>query len=297
MNPSSYGPFKFVPMPERPRLRWPNDARLALWVAPNIEFFGLDSNLPGPNNERIPADKAWYPAVRNWAVRDYGNRVGIWRIFEVMQKHGLRGTAPMNSRICDEHPQIVETALELGWEFMGHNQTNSIRCVDVKPEEERSEIRQTLDRIGKATGRRPVGWLGAGTAETWNTLDHLVAEHCTYVGDWTNDEQPYVMTVNGKPLVSIPYTSDINDVTCYFNRKLTPDEYEKALRRHFDVLYRDGATNGRVLGIPIHPFLTGTPQRIDAFDSALSHMLSHAGVWPATGSEIIEWYLKSEARI
>jgi allantoinase len=297
VKPASYGPFPYVPMPNRPKLTWPNGARIALWVAPNIEFFGLDSNVPGKDNARIPPDKAWYPSVRNWAVRDYGNRVGIWRIFDVMSKHKIRGTAPLNSRICDEHPQIIDTALELGWEFMGHNQTNSIRCVDVRPEDERQEIRATLDRIAKSSGRRPVGWLGAGTAETWDTIDHLVAENCTYVGDWTNDEQPYIMTVNGKKLVSIPYTSEINDVTCYFSHLLTPDDYEKALRRHFDVLYRDGAQNGRVLGIPIHPFITGSPQRIDAFDSALSYMLSHAGVWVATGSEIVDWYLSSDAAI
>lgn len=295
MKPSSYGPFKYVPLPERPRLVWPDGARLALWIAPNIEFFGLDSNVPNKNNERVPKDKAWYPSVRDWAVRDYGNRIGIWRIFEVMAKHNFRGTAPLNSRICDEHPQIVETAMKLGWEFMGHNQTNSVRLADVKPEEERDEIRRTLDRIERATGRRPAGWLGAGTAVTWNTLDYLVAEKCTYVGEWTNDEQPYVMNVAGGQLVSIPYTSDINDVTCYFYHKLTPDQYDAALRRQFDVLYRDGAKNGRVLGIPIHPFITGTPQRIDAFDSAVSYMLSHAGVWPATGSEIVEYYLKSGA--
>lgn len=297
MTPSSYGPFKYVPLPERPRLSWPNGARIALWIAPNIEFFALDSNVPGQNNERIPHEQAWYPSVWNWSLRDYGNRIGIWRIFEIMEKHKVRGTAPLNSRICDEHPQIIEMAMKLGWEFMGHNQTNSVRCIDVKPEEERNEIRQALDRIGRATGRRPLGWLGAGLAETWNTLDHLVAENCTYVSDWTNDEQPYVMTINGRTLVSLPYTSDVNDVTCYFNQKLTPDDYEKALCRQFDVLYRDGVTNGRVLGIPVHPFVTGTPQRIGAFDNALSYMLSHSAVWAATGSEIVEAYLNPDETI
>ncbi|MGE0797535.1 MAG: polysaccharide deacetylase family protein [Lautropia sp.] len=284
-------------MPDRPRLIWPDGARIVLWIAPNIEFFGLDSNLPGRDNERIPDDRAWRPSVRNWCVRDYGNRVGIWRIFDVMRKHGLRGTAPLNSQICIQHPQIVKRAMELEWEFMGHNQTNSVRCVDVPPEAERDEIRATLDLIEQTTGKRPRGWLGAGTAETWNTVDHLLAEGCDYVGEWTNDEQPYVMTLDAGRLVSIPYTSEINDVTCYFNRNLDPEQYEKALKRHFDVLYRDGQVNGRVLGIPVHPFITGTPQRIDAFDSALSYMLSHSGVWKATGAEIVDWYLKSGATI
>lgn len=297
MEPSAYGPFPYIPLPERPRLAWPDGAAIALWIAPNIEFFGLDSNVPGKDNERIPNDRAWRPAVRSWAVRDYGNRIGIWRIFDVMEKHGVRGTAPLNSEVCDFHPQIIDRAMQLGWEFMGHNQTNSVRCIDVPADQERAEIAATLDRIAGATGRRPVGWLGAGTAETWNTVDHLAAEGCRYVGDWTNDEQPYCMTLGDRQIVSIPYTSDINDVTCYFNHRLTPDEYEKALKRQFDVLYREGKTNGRVLGIPIHPFVTGTPQRIDAFESALHYMLSHEGVWRATGSEIVDWYLECGAAI
>jgi peptidoglycan/xylan/chitin deacetylase (PgdA/CDA1 family) len=230
-----------------------------------------------------------------WAIRDFGNRIGVWRIMEVLTKHKLRGTAPLNSMVCDQHPQIIDAALELGWEFMGHNQTNSIRTADLKPGEEQSEIRATLDRIEKATGKRPLGWLGAGTTQTWNTLDHLAAEKCRYCGEWTNDEQPYLMSVGDAQMVSLPYTADVNDVLCYFNNRLTPDEYEAALRRQFDVLYRDGAKTGRVLGIPIHPFITGTPQRIDAFDSALKYMLSHAGVWPATGTEIVDWYLQSGA--
>lgn len=292
MKPSAYGPFEYVPLPQRPRLAWPRGAKVALWVAPNIEFFGLDSNVPGLNNERIPAAQAVAPQVWNWSLRDYGNRIGIWRIFDVMEKHGVRGTAPLNSRICDEHPQIVEAAMKLGWEFIGHNQQNSVRCVDVAAEHERDEIRQSLDRIERATGRRPAGWLGAGLAETWSTLDHLAAEGCRYVSDWTNDEQPYLMHLERGELVSIPYMSEINDVPCYFNQKLTPDEYERALRRHFDVLYCDGATHARVLGIPVHPFVTGTPQRIRAFDAALAYMLGHDGVWVATGSEIVDRYLE-----
>jgi len=124
---------------------WPGGARVALWIAPNIEYFGLDSNLPGRDNERIAPDKAYKPAVRSWAVRDYGNRVGVWRIFDVMAKHGVRGTAPLNSQICDVHPQIVETALRAGWEMMGHNQTNSVRCVDVPADQERYSRARVMD--------------------------------------------------------------------------------------------------------------------------------------------------------
>ena len=121
MQPSDYGPFPYKPINRRPQLKWPNGARVALWVIPNIEFFPLKDALPGH-----PWDKATWraPTVRAWGQRDYGNRVGVFRIMDVLTKHGIRATATVNSAICDHHPEIIEDAVKLGWEFMGHNKTN-----------------------------------------------------------------------------------------------------------------------------------------------------------------------------
>jgi peptidoglycan/xylan/chitin deacetylase (PgdA/CDA1 family) len=146
---------------------------LALWVNPNIEFFGLDDVTPGNLNERVPREHARIPNVRIWAVRDYGNPVGIWRIMEVLTRYGIRASAALNGEVCDHHPEIIEEAGRLGWELIGHNQTNALRLTEMDETQECGAVWATIDRIEAASGRRPVGSLGAGLAETWNTLDYL----------------------------------------------------------------------------------------------------------------------------
>jgi allantoinase len=291
MEPRDYGPFPYVPINDRPKLTWPNGARLAVWVIPNIEFFPLSRGIaPQPGS---PVGKP--PSVRAWAQRDYGNRVGIWRLMDVLTKHGIRASPTLNSDICDHHPQIVRAAVELGWEILGHNQTNSVWLDALNPEEERETIRRTLSRIAEMTGRKPVGWLGSGLAETWHTLDFLVDEGCLYVADWVNDDQPYLMDIQGKPLVSIPYSYEINDSPFIQNRNGTIDEFEKAIRRQFDTLYAEGADSGRVMAICLHPYLIGVPHRIAGLDSALAYIRAHDGVWFATGEEIVRHWLQSGA--
>jgi allantoinase len=169
MTPRRYGPLPYVPITRRPKLTWPGGARVALWVNPNIEFFGLDDVMPSNLNERVPREHAKIPNVRNWAVRDYGNRVGIWRIMEVLTRYGIRASAALNSEVCDHHPEIIEEAGRLGWELIGHNQTNALRLTEMDEAQERDAVRATIDRIATASGKRPVGWLGAGLAETWST--------------------------------------------------------------------------------------------------------------------------------
>ncbi len=111
MQPQRSGPFPYVPINRRPRITWPNGARLALWIIPNVETL--------PLNEPVPGGTGLAPDVINWAPRDYGNRVGIFRMMEVMARHGVRGTVALNAEVCDDYPQIIEDARALGWEFMG----------------------------------------------------------------------------------------------------------------------------------------------------------------------------------
>jgi hypothetical protein len=158
MTPRRYGPLQYVPITRRPKLTWPGGARVALWVNPNIEFFGLDDVMPGNLNERVPREHAKIPNVRNWAVRDYGNRVGIWRIMEVLTRYGIRASAALNSEVCDHHPEIIEEAGRLGWELIGHNQTNALRLTEMDEAAERDAVRATIDRIEAACGS-PAGGL------------------------------------------------------------------------------------------------------------------------------------------
>lgn len=291
MQPTDYGPFKYVPITERPPLRWPNGARIAVWVIPNLEFFPLTHGLAGHAFE----SKGKPPTVRPWAQRDYGNRVGIWRIIDVLDKLGIRATASVNAELCLQHPQIIRAGVERGWEFIGHNLTNTERLTELDEGEERKLIARCVSILSEATTRRPMGWLGAGLAETWQTLDILTEHGFQYVADWTNDDQPYMMQVGEKQIVSIPYSYEINDSPFIYYRNGTIDEFEKLIRRQFDVLYEEGDASGRVMAICLHPFIIGVPHRIRGLESALRYIAGHDKVWFATGSEIVQHYLASGA--
>jgi peptidoglycan/xylan/chitin deacetylase (PgdA/CDA1 family) len=291
MNPSRYGPFAYTPITRRPKIVWPNGGRVALWVIPNIEFFPLNERMP----DSPGGSGGLIPDVIAWSARDYGNRVGVYRLMEVMQRYRVRGTVALNSEICDEHPEIIDEAKRLGWEFMGHNQSNVRRLNTLPQGTEREVVRATLDRISAAAGRKVVGWMGSALQETWNTLDYLVEYGCKYVADWVNDEQPYLMNVGGKRICSIPYSTELNDKTAIEYHHVTPEEFGNMIRRQFEVLHREGERSGRVMAIAIHPYLMGVAHRIDAFESALKYVTSRPGVWLATGEEIVDHYLTSGA--
>ncbi len=284
MKPSAYGPFPYSPIIHRNKLVWPDGARLALWVIPNIEFFSLAEKIPASTSNKLPD-------IPSWAARDYGNRIGVFRFMEVFDRYGIRGTVALNSDVCIHHPAIIEEGNKRRWEWMGHNLTNTRRLIDYPEGEEAGVIKTALDVIAKSSGKRPKGWLGSGMQETWNTLDHLVAEGVEYVCDWTNDDQPYAMTLeSGKRILSIPYSHDINDIPAFERQNRTADEFREMICRQFDTLYREGAQSGRVMAICLHPYLTGKPYRIGALDAALEYICRHDGVWLATGSEIADSY-------
>jgi allantoinase len=285
MKPRSYGPFPYSLISQRPPLKWPNGARVALWVVPNIESFSLLERPGGLGPGKIPD-------IPTWAVRDYGNRVGIARIMQVLDRYGIRATVALNSDICINHSAIIEEGCARRWEWMGHNQSNTRRLNEVSAEDEIQIIRDTLSTIERASGVRPIGWLGSGLQETWNTLDNLSAAGCEYVADWgANDDQPYMMTLDdGKTLVSVPYSYDINDKQAYERRNVSASDFREMICRQFDVLYREGQESGRVIHIALHPYLTGLPYRIDALDQALEYICRHEGVWLTTGGEIARYY-------
>jgi len=290
MHPSDYGPFRYVPITDRPRLVWPNGARLALWVVPNLEWFSLQRAQPSRPWEKAGAAT---PTVRAWGQRDYGNRVGIFRIMSVLDRYGIRATASTNADICDHHPQIIEAAMKRGWELMGHNRTNNVRLTQVPADQERDLIHYCLERLERATGKKVLGWLGAGLDETWNTLDYLAEEGVLYVSDWVNDDQPYLMQVNGRRLVYVPYSYEINDSPQLYYFYRDAEDFERMIRRQFDTLYAEGAESGRVMAICLHPFIIGQPHLIGILDSALKYICAHSGVWCATGEEIMRAYLAS----
>jgi peptidoglycan/xylan/chitin deacetylase (PgdA/CDA1 family) len=288
MDPRKHGPFAYSPINRRPKLRWPGDARVALWVIPNLEVFYLDEPLPSDTHDR---KSPTVPMVREWSQRAYGNRVGVFRIMDVLSRHGIRATAALNSDLCEIHPQIIEDAQGLGWEFMGHGRTNSQYLTDASRESEARSIQECLATIERATGVRPKGWLGPGLQESWDSLGHLIDAGCSYVADWVADDQPFTMEVERGQIVSIPYSYNANDGPVIRHARQSPLEFERVVRDTFDVLYREGAESGRVMAVCVHPYVMGQSHRIAALDRALAYICSHDGVWKATGDEIVRHYL------
>jgi peptidoglycan/xylan/chitin deacetylase (PgdA/CDA1 family) len=236
---------------------------------------------------------ALIPDVLNYSWRDYGVRVGIWRMMDIMERYGVKGTVALNSDVCSRYPQIIEEGNRLGWEWMGHGQTNSMLMTGMDEVQERSLIHDVLDTIERVSGSRPRGWLSPAMSETANTPDLLAEAGVQYVCNWVNDEQPYPMKVRSGSLFAMPYSAEINDIPAFLSYKLSPEEFGQAICDQFDVLYEDGGVTGRVMAISLHPFLIGQPHRSKYFARALQHITSRQEVWLARGGDIIDWYRKT----
>jgi allantoinase len=276
----------YQPVIDRPPLKWPNGARIAIHTVVNIEYF-----QPGiPATSINPGFAGLVPDVYNHSWRDYGVRAGIWRLMRVMDKYQVKATVALNGLVCRHYPRIVEEIMKRGWECMGHGMTNSQMLGKLSIDEERGVIRDTLDTIEQATGRRPRGWLGPALAESWNTPALLEEAGVSYVCDWVNDDEPYTMETPGRALVSVPYSAEINDIHCFLRAGYQGPDYLQALTDQFDVLYEESVERPAVMAIPLHPFIMGHPFRAKYLEQALKYMSEKPGVWFATGSEIAQAY-------
>ena len=275
---------------ERKPFKWPGNKTLAVWIAPNVEVWHYDSPAGtgvSPNVRNI------VPDVINYAWREYGMRVGLWRIADTLDAAGVKATVALNSAVAEAHPKALQEMKKRGWEFMGHGITNSENLAGLNLEKERELIQTVLKTIEQATGQRPRGWLGTGLAETYNTLDILAEEGVIYCGDWNNDDQPYPMKVKKGRMFSIPYCMEINDIPLFIRKGYTGEQYFRSVVDQFDTLYADSAKQPRVMGIPLHPMIVGQPLRIKYLQRALAHIKKHDRVWFATGGEIIDAYQRA----
>ncbi len=274
--------YDYSPIVHRPRMEWPGGARVALWLGPNIECFHIDKPLPRVNES--------LPDVQSYSLRDYGSRVGVFRMMEVLDKYRIRASVLLNAEVCAQHPAIIEEGNKRSWEWLGHGMNNNVRMNTYGPKKERKVIRKVRDIIAHATGKAPKGWLGPGLAETCDTPDHLAAEGFEYVCDWGCDDQPVPMRVKAGRMITVPYQQGINDISLLVHANHTPAEYYRMLCDQFDTLYREGEHGGRVMAIPLHPYVTALPFRIGYLDRALDYICSHDGVWKTTAGEIADWY-------
>ncbi|MDZ4230379.1 MAG: polysaccharide deacetylase family protein [Dehalococcoidales bacterium] len=279
--------YDYSPLIRREPFKLPDRARVAVWVGVNIEHFDIGTTDFGDRPYQ-----AGVPNVMDYSVRDYGNRVGIWRLMETLDKHNIKASVLLNSDVCSRYPVVIEECKKRGWEFLGHGTSNSRPLGGLSEAEERQVIATTLDTITRAVQQRPVGWLGPALQETFNTPDILAENGVKYLCDWCCDDQPFPMKVKEGSLISMPYAQDINDRAA-FRRNVTHQQFGEMIKDQFDTLYRDGAGQSRIMCIALHPFLIGQPFRIGYLDKALQYIKGYGDVWFATAREIADWYYEN----
>jgi peptidoglycan/xylan/chitin deacetylase (PgdA/CDA1 family) len=285
------GRLDYQPIHQRPPLKLPGGARVAVWTIVNIENW----QPTGPMPRTVlppPMGQPMLPDVPNWAWHEYGMRVGFWRFLETLSSRGLKATFALNGSCCEVYPQACQAALDAGWDFMGHGlvQQPMHRISDQK-----SAIAETVAAITKFTGRPPRGWESPGLTETDETLDLLAEAGIEYVADWVLDDQPVKLRTRAGDIVSVPYTVEVNDVVMTAIQQSPADEIYRRGRDQFDRLYQEGTDIPRVMAISIHPYLTGVPHRIKYLEALYDYIISHDDVVMWTGAEILDWY-KSQTR-
>jgi len=284
------GRTPYLPIHKRPRLELPNKARVAVWTIVNVENWSPLGAMPRTVLPP-PMGQPLLPDVPNWAWHEYGMRVGFWRFVDVLGKRGLKPTFAVNGTAIELYREACQAALEAGWDFMGHG---FVQRPMHKVEDQELAISQTIAAIRAFTGRPPRGWESPGLTETDETLDLLAKAGIEYVADWVMDEQPVALATRHGPVVSVPYTVEVNDVVISAVEKQPSDEIFRRGRDQFERLWLDGESAPRVMAISIHPYLTGVPHRIKylemLYDHILGHHEKHGGVVMWTGAEILDWY-------
>lgn len=275
-------------LPQRPPVAWPHQARVALWITPALEWFPLD--MQGKPFKPMGAMQTAYPDFRHYTLRDYGNRVGIYRIMQVLEKFQLRASVAMNAAVAVRYPALVQACVQRGWEIIANGlDMDHLHHGGLSLDEERAWIEQSLSILRSASGQAVRGWLSPAKSQSWNTLDLLQAAGIDYCCDWVNDDMPYAMTAEGGTVYAMPHPIDIDDATILVQNHHTEDDFRDQLIDQFDVLYREARPgDGRVMSISLHPWVIGQPYRIRALEEALTHITRHQGVWSATGGEILD---------
>jgi peptidoglycan/xylan/chitin deacetylase (PgdA/CDA1 family) len=212
-------------------------------------------------------------------------------MFEVLDQYRIRASISLNVAVCDHFPDIAKALVDRGYELFSHGVYNTRYLYHMDEAQERALIRDVKDTIYRVSGQSLDGWLSPALSNTVRTLDLLAEEGVKYTLDLLHDDQPTPVKVKSGRLISLPYSLDVNDWTALHIAQATPADYVETCKRQFDRLYAEGADNGTVLCLPLHPFLVGIPHRVEALAEVLDYITSHAGVWHATGREIAQWYL------
>lgn len=282
--------YSYEPIAHRKPMKLPNNARVAVIPYINIEHFPED--IPG--TALVPGTAQFTPDPLNYGWRDYGNRVGLWRMMDMMDKYGYRGTVCLNSDIIREYPQIIEEGEKRNWAWIGHGINNAPAnfLSGIEPDKEREIIQGVMDEMEKALGRKTKGWLSPFLTHTFNSPGIMAELGLEYLCDYTADDQPFKFNTD-KSLISVPYTVELNDIPAFMNIGVSGEQFGDMIIDQFDVLYEEGKTNARIMPICLHTFFVGQPFRAKHLERAFKYIAGHEGVWLTTSDEVNDWYRES----
>jgi len=275
--------YPFSPVPGRPPLRWPAGAHVAFVPVIYLEHWELDPPDGTLRDPRFGDPMGNYrPDYRSYTWREYGARIGFFRVLEVLDKHALTATVAANTSAIERYPQLVQACLDRGYEFAAHG-THATRMISsAMPEEEEARtIAHCIETIEHATGKRPTGWISQDFGQSARTPGLLAEQGFSYLADWPNDDQPYWMTTT-PPILSIPCQSEWDDVQLLWHRRLLTPRFTALVDEGFRVLHEEGAESGRSFTLGIHPWLFGMPHRIRYLDEALTRLGGYPEVWRTT---------------
>lgn len=280
--------YTFKPIIDRPALRLPHGAKVAVILYVNVEHF--PEKLRG--TAIVPGTATLVPDTLNYGWRDYGNRIGIWRIMEMLDQYGIRATVCLNSDAIIEYPRILEEGLKRNWAWMGHGTNNSPASflTGLAEDEERKVIGEVMSEIEKATGGKPKGWISPFLSESFNTPNILEDLGIEYLCDFTCDDQPFWFDTPRKNLVGMPYSLEINDVQAFLFLGQSAQTFGDMIIDQFDTLYDEGESNPRFMPIALHSFLVGQAFRAKHLKRALSYIKRFPDVWFPTGDEVNSWF-------
>lgn len=275
---------------DRPPLTLPDGLRLVVWPVVNLEVWEIERPMA---RQVIPAPtgQVLTPDVPNWAWHEYGMRVGFWRLKAALDRHGITPTLSINADVCNRYRAVAGAARDADWEFMGHS---FVQMPSHKLEDQEGTIQKSLDTCEAFTGRRPVGWLGPGLTQTWETPDLLTKHGVQYCGDFVFDDEPAVMKTANGPLVTLPYSIELNDIPMMIVQHHEAEHFVRRTMDQFDRLYDEGATRAKFICVSVHPYISGVPFRIKYFEEVLERMAGREGVAFWTGEKILDWYRSTQ---
>jgi len=294
-NPSPLQPgmdnpwYDYAPFSKRPKLTWPKNARVAFCVVLPLEYYELLPAEDSIRDSRFVGEFGNYnPDYRTWTQREYGNRTGIFRVMDVLDRYQIRAGVAVNAQAAERYPYLIEQFKKRKYEFIAHG-TSANRLISSKmtETEEKAEIAASIAAIETAAGVTPRGWLGQEYGESQRTPQLLADAGLDYVLDWPNDDQPYPMKV-GKKFVSLPNQPEWDDVQQLWLRRINTTRYPDIVGDAFELLHQEG---GQVFNLSIHPWLMGMAHRIKYLDEALRRIERFGNIWQATPGEIAQHYM------